>query len=205
MIKDWRNQFALPNLPFLFVQLANYDQKEDPNQPSPWAELRESQLLTLGLPHTGMAVAIDIGDEKDIHPRDKQDVGKRLELIAMARVYGKKEVFSGPIFSRLDLKGDKAICSFKYAEGGLKAGADGHALGFVLCGADKKFVAADAVISGDTVVVSSPAVSAPLAVRYAWQGCPQANLYNKDGLPASPFRSDVPTEPSTDFTSASAH
>jgi sialate O-acetylesterase len=204
LILDWRKKFNLPELPFLFVQLANYDKQEGPNEASTWAELRESQLLTLGLPHTGMAVAIDIGDQKDIHPKDKQDVGKRLERIALAKVYGKKEDFSGPIFSRLDIKGDTAICHFKYAEKGLKAGEDGHATGFIICGADKKFVPAEAVVSGDTVLVTSPKVSEPVAVRYAWQGSPTVNLYNQVGLPASPFRSDVPSQPSVDFTQANA-
>ena len=195
LIKDWRKQFNLPELPFLYVQLANYDNKDDTTERSPWAELREAQLMTLTVPHTGMAVAIDIGDENDIHPRNKQDVGKRLERIALAQVYGKQEIFSGPIFTHLDIKGGKAICIFQHTDGGLKTRDGGKVIGFTICGPDKKFVAADAVVAGNTVVVSSPNVSQPMAVRYAWAGNPPNNLYNGAGLPASPFRSDLPAAP----------
>ena len=195
LIQDWRNRFGEPKLPFLFVQLANYQKREDPNSRSPWAELREAQLLTLKMPHTGMAVAVDIGDEKDIHPTNKQEVGRRLELIAMAQVYGRKQPFSGPIFNGMSVKNGKAICTFKNTDRGLKTKDGGKPIGFVICGADKKFVVADAVIVGNTVVVSSPTVPQPVAVRYAWAGDPLNNLYNGADLPASPFRSDVQAEP----------
>jgi sialate O-acetylesterase len=194
LIKDWRKQFHLPELPFLFVQLANYDNKDDTPERSPWAELREAQLMTLSVPHTGMAVAVDIGDETNIHPNNKQDVGKRLERIAMAQVYGRQETFSGPIFAHLDIKNGKAICSFQHTDNGLKTRDGGKLVGFTICGPDKKFVPADAVISGNTVVVSRPSVSQPLAVRYAWACNPPNNLDNGVGLPASPFRSDAPPD-----------
>jgi sialate O-acetylesterase len=141
-----------------------------------------------------MAVAVDIGDEKDIHPKNKLDVGLRLERIALAEVYGKKVPFSGPIFSGLTVKGNRAICSFKYSESGLK-GKGGKLVGFTICAADKKFVPADAEIVGSTVEVSSPNVAVPTAVRYAWAGDPLNNLYNGADFPASPFRSDVAPEP----------
>jgi sialate O-acetylesterase len=195
LISDWRKKFGLPNLPFLFVQIANYDKREDPNVRSPWAEIREAQLLTLNLPNTGMAVAVDVGEEKDIHPKNKQEVGRRLELIALAKVYGHHNSFSGPIFSGMTVRGNKAVCAFKFTDRGLKTRDKGPLVGFVMSGADKKFVAADAVVSGNTVIVSSAAVSKPTAVRYAWAGDPLNNLVNGAGLPASPFRSDIQPEP----------
>jgi len=195
LIHDWRKQFQLPNLPFLFVQLANYDKKEEPNERSPWAELREAQMLSLSVPNTGMAVAVDIGEDKDIHPKNKQDVGKRLERIALARVYGKKVSFAGPLFSGMTVRGNKATCNFKFTDRGLKTRDGGKPQGFTICGEDKKFVTAQAAINGNTVVVFSPLVAQPVAVRYAWQGDPINNLCNGAGFPASPFRSDVPAEP----------
>jgi sialate O-acetylesterase len=194
LIKDWRQKFGLPKLPFLYVQLANFEKREDANVRSPWAELREAQLLTLKVPNTGMAVAVDIGEEKDIHPKNKLDVGLRLERIALAEVYGRKIPFSGPIFSGMTVKGNQAICTFKYTDRGLKA-KGGKLVGFTICGPDKKFVPADAEIVGNTVHVSSPNVAAPSAVRYAWAGDPLNNLYNGADFPASPFRSDVTPEP----------
>ncbi|MBS1999546.1 MAG: sialate O-acetylesterase [Cyanobacteria bacterium SZAS LIN-2] len=195
LIKDWRNKFQNPNLPFLFVQLANYEKKEEPNERSPWAELREAQLLTLSVPRTGMAVAVDIGESKDIHPRNKQDVGKRLERIALAHVYGRDVPFSGPVFTGMRVKGSKAVCSFRYTNRGLTTRSFAKLQGFLICGPDKKFVPADAVIVGNTVEVTSPGVTQPVAVRYGWQGDPVCNLYNGAGFPASPFRSDVAEEP----------
>jgi len=195
LIRDWRNKFQLPDLPFLFVQLANFDKKEDPNERSPWAELREAQMLSLAVPGTGMAVAIDIGEDRDIHPKNKQDVGKRLERIALARVYGKKVSFAGPLFSQMTVRGNKAICTFKFTDRGLKTRDGRKPVGFIICGEDKKFVPAQASIIGSTVVVSSPAVAKPVAVRYAWQGDPVTNLCNGAGFPASPFRTDIPPEP----------
>jgi sialate O-acetylesterase len=188
MIKDWRAKWGRGNFPFYFVQLANY-YYTDPNPgPSDWAELREAQLKTLSLPNTGMAVAIDLGGF-DIHPKDKQDIGKRLALAALAKTYGYKEDYSGPIFQKLSVADGKATVSFQFASG-LKT-PDGQPIkGFSIAGADQKFYWANATIVGDKVVVSCPQVTTPLSVRYAWGINPVCNLYNGAGLPASPFRTD---------------
>jgi len=152
--------------------------------------LREAQLRTLSVLNTGMAVIIDIGDEKDIHPKNKQDVGKRLALWALGNSYGKKIVYSGPLYKSMKVDGNKVILSFEQVGGGLAAKGDGQLKGFAVAGEDKKFVWADAKIDGDSVIVSSEQVAAPVAVRYAWADNPVCNLYNKEGLPASPFRTD---------------
>ncbi len=190
MIKNWRDAWGQGNFPFLFVQLANYMEPESQPVESDWAELREAQALALLVPNTGMAVTIDIG-EPDIHPKNKQDVGKRLALWALAKTYGKKIVCSGPIYAFMVIKGDnKAILNFHYVDGGLVA-KGGSLKGFAIAGEDRKFVWADANIEGNTVVVSSDKVSVPVAVRYAWAKNPVCNLYNKEGLPATPFRTDT--------------
>jgi sialate O-acetylesterase len=193
MIRSWWNAWGQGEFPFLFVQLANFkDAKEEPGE-SDWAELREAQTMTLSLPNTGMAVIIDIGDAQDIHPKDKQDVGKRLALWALARTYGKNVVCSGPLYKSMEQKGNQIILHFDHVGGGLVAkGATGNPVlkGFAVAGADRKFVWAQARIEGDTVVVSSDKVAEPIAVRYAWADNPPCSLYNKAGLPASPFRTD---------------
>jgi sialate O-acetylesterase len=135
-----------------------------------------------------MAVAIDIGDANDIHPKNKQDVGKRLALWALAKTYGKDVVYSGPLYQLMAVEGNKAILHFDHISGGLVAGGGAPLKGFAIAGPDKKFVWADA--KSDTVVVSSDKVSEPVAVRYGWADNPVCNLYNKAGLPASPFRTD---------------
>jgi sialate O-acetylesterase len=191
MIKNWRDAWGQGDFPFLFVQLANFEATSPEPQENDWAELREAQSMALLLPNTGMAVTIDIGEANDIHPKNKQDVGKRLALWALAKTYGKKIVCSGPIYKYMVVKGDnKAILYFYYVGGGLVTKGD-SLKGFAIAGADKKFVWADANIVGDTVVVSSDKVSAPVAVRYAWGENPVCNLYNKEGLPATPFRTDT--------------
>jgi len=190
MIQNWRKDWGQYRFPFLFVQLANFMAIDPEPAESMWAELREAQLMTLALPNTGMAVIIDIGDANDIHPKNKQDVGKRLALWALARSYGKELVYSGPIYRAMEIKDNKIILHFDHVGGGLVAGGDGPLKGFAIAGADRKFVWADAKIDGDSVVVSSSVVSAPVAVRYAWADNPVCNLYNKEGLPASPFRTD---------------
>jgi len=191
MITDWRRNWDSGSFPFLFVQLANYmATRPDPGD-SAWAELREAQLRTLSLRNTGMATIIDIGEANDIHPKNKQDVGKRLAQWALARTYGKRNVVcSGPLYRAMRIEGNKVTLRFDYTNGGLVARDGGPLAGFAIAGFDRKFVWADARIQGETVVVSSDQVSQPAAVRYAWADNPVCNLYNGAGLPASPFRTD---------------
>jgi sialate O-acetylesterase len=161
--------------------------------PSEWAELREAQNMTLSLPATGQAVIIDIGEARDIHPRNKLDVGYRLALAAEKVAYGKDIVYTGPVYQSMKVEGNKIICSFSGAGGGLTAAKDkyGYLKGFSIAGSDQKFTWAKAYIDGDKVVVYSDEITTPVAVRYAWADNPDdANLYNKEGLPASPFRTD---------------
>lgn len=189
MIKNWRKDWGQGDFPFGFVQLANFMARKDLPADSNWAELREAQTMTLSLPKTGMAVIIDIGDAKDIHPKNKQDVGKRLSLWAQSQVYGKDIVYSSPLYEAMKVEDGKARISFKHTGTGLVAKGD-KLTGFSIAGEDKNFVWADAKIDGNTVVVSSDKVAKPAAVRYAWADNPDCNLYNKEGLPASPFRTD---------------
>lgn len=190
MIHDWRTNWGQGAFPFYFVQLANFRQiKEQPDE-SDWAELREAQQMTLALPNTGMAVTIDIGEADDIHPRNKQDVGLRLALIAEAQVHGKNKAFSGPIYKTMQIENDKIRITFDHTNGGLKK-KGAKLTGFAIAGADKKFVWADAKIDGNSVVVSSREIVKPVAVRYAWANNPVCNLYNGANLPASPFRTDT--------------
>ena len=191
MIKCWWDDWKLGDFPFLFVQLANFMEVKDQPGDSAWAELREAQTMTLNLPNTGMAVIIDIGDAKDIHPKNKQDVGKRLALWALANTYGVDVVCSGPLYTSMDKSGDKIILHFDHCGGGLVAKGGEPLKGFAIAGKDRKFVWADARIDGDTVVVRSDKVAEPMAVRYAWADNPICNLFNKAGLPASPFRTDI--------------
>ncbi|HSE15622.1 MAG TPA: sialate O-acetylesterase [Pyrinomonadaceae bacterium] len=188
MIRNWRSAWG-HEFPFYFVQLANWHASKSQPDESDWAELREAQTMTLREPQTGMAVTIDIGDENDIHPRNKLDVGRRLAAWALAGTYGQKMVRSGPLLDRYTIEGDKVRIRFKYATG-LKTSDGGPVKGFAIAGEDHRFVWADARIDGDTVIVSSPTVQKPLAVRYGWADNPIANLYNNAGLPASPFRTD---------------
>jgi sialate O-acetylesterase len=155
-----------------------------------WAELREAQLMTLSLPKTGMAVAIDIGEANDIHPKNKQDVGLRLALAAMKVAYGRNLVHSGPIYKSMKVEGNKIRLWFDNVGSGLVAKGDGVLKGFAIAGEDRKFVWAEAKIEGNTVVVWSEKVPKPVAVRYGWSCNPVCNLYNAEGLPASPFRTD---------------
>lgn len=191
MIKDWRQKWGQGDFPFYFVQLANYMQVDNAPVESTWAELREAQQKTLTLPNTGMATIIDIGDAKDIHPKNKQEVGRRLGLIALAKTYGLKNNYSGPVYQSAKVEGKQIRLTFSNTENGIKA-ADGAALtGFAIAGADKKFHWAKANIQGNQIVVSSDQVANPVAVRYAWGNNPVANLVASDGLPASPFRTDT--------------
>ncbi len=188
LIRDWRARFGLGDFPFDFVQLANYMARAAEPGPSDWAALREAQLLTLREPNTGMAVTIDIGEADDIHPKDKQDVGSRLAQWALAKTYHRPLVPSGPLYRTNEIEGGEVTVRFDHAEGLTARG--GPLVGFAIAGADRKFVWADARIEGDRVIVSSPQVAAPVAVRYGWADNPAVNLYNGAGLPASPFRTD---------------
>ncbi len=192
LITDWRNHSKQGDFPFLFVQLANYMKPDSIPSESGWAELREAQTMTLSLPNTGMAVAIDIGEANDIHPRNKQDVGKRLSLNALKIAYGKDVVHSGPQFSKVDFAGNKAIVTFDHTGSGLMVkDRYGYVKGFTLAGADRKHHWAKAQIVGNNQVeVWADSVPNPVEVRYGWANNPDdVNLYNKEGLPAIPFRS----------------
>lgn len=191
LVKDWRKQWNNGDIPFYFVQLANFmDKDEQPAFKSDWAELREAQYETLALANTGMAVSIDIGDAKDIHPKNKQEVGRRLALIALNRNYKQKNAYSGPLLKSYKIKGNKVSIKFDHAEG-LQAKGQDTLTGFAVAGADNKFYWADAVIEGNTVIVTSKDVLNPVHVRYGWGNNPECNLYNGADLPASPFRTDA--------------
>ncbi len=188
---SWPRAFRLGDFPFLFVQLANYLPRTVEPGESEWAELREAQLKMLAEPNTGMAVIIDIGDANDIHPGNKQDVGNRLALNARRLVYGENLVYSGPIYKSMKIEGNRSHLFFNDAQDGLMSKGTDKLQGFAIAGEDRKFVWADAKIDGKTVVVSSQQVAKPVAVRYAWASNPVCNLYNRAGLPASPFRTDA--------------
>ncbi len=185
MIKCWREEWGQGSFPFLFVQLAPFGNQNG----DAWPLLREAQTRTLSLRNTGMAVIMDIGEEDNIHPVKKQEVGQRLALAARHVAYGEDIVYSGPVYSSMRVKGSEAVLKFKHGGGGLTP-ASGELKGFTVAGKDREFVDAEARIVGDTVVVSSPKVEKPAAVRYGWAAYIEANLANKEGLPASPFRTD---------------
>ncbi len=190
MITDWRARFGVGEFPFYIVQLAAFQATNAAPRDNNWAELREAQTLTAkNLPHCGLALAIDIGDAADIHPKNKQEVGRRLALAALAQTYGMKIESSGPWYRSMKVDGGTIRLKFDHLGGGLVA-KGGKLTGFAIAGADKKFVWADAVIDGKTVIVSSPKITQPVAVRYAWDINPVCNLYNQSGLPAVPFRTD---------------
>jgi sialate O-acetylesterase len=192
MIEDWRKHWEYPEMPFLFVQLANFMEAQERPGESSWAELREAQSMALALPNTGMAVAIDIGEAEDIHPVNKQDVGKRLALAALHVAYGQDLVYSGPVFRDMVIAGDQAILSFDHVGSGLMAKSRyGYLKGFSIAGEARTFHWARARIQGDKVIVYCDKVAQPVAVRYGWADNPEdVNLYNVEGLPASPFRTD---------------
>ncbi len=191
LIKDWRQRWNQGDFPFAWVQLPNFQKRNpDPGANSNWAIVREAMLKTLALPNTGMAITIDVGEEGNIHPKDKQTVGARLALWAKAKVYSQTNPSSGPLPGDHHISGKEITISFTQADGGLVA-KGGELKGFALAGADKKWVWAQARIEGDKVIVSSPEVTAPAAVRYAWGDNPDCNLNNGANLPASPFRTDT--------------
>jgi sialate O-acetylesterase len=185
MIEDWRREWAQGDFPFLFVQLANFQSN------GTWPVLRESQTDTLALRNTGMAVIDDIGESKDIHPRDKQNVGKRLALAAQAIAYGEKVVYSGPMFRQMTRDASNLRLYFDHTGSGLQSRGGDKLLGFEIAGKDGNFVPADARIDGTTIVVSCDQVPEPAKVRYAWADDPKCTLENREGLQASPFRADL--------------
>lgn len=190
LIADWRKAWGQGDFPFLFVQLANFMKRVDKPVDQPWSHLREAQTMALQLPNTGMAVTIDIGNAIDIHPKNKQDVGKRLALNALAKVYGKDIPYSGPMYKSMIVEGSKIRIQFTNTDKGLKIKGNRRLKGFAIAGKDKKFVWAKAKIDGDEVVVWNSKIKNPVAVRYAWASNPDCNLYNGADLPASPFRTD---------------
>jgi sialate O-acetylesterase len=191
MIRSWREAWNQGDFPFVWVQLANFTKRLPEPAESDWAELREAQTMTLALPKTGQAVIIDIGEADDIHPRNKQDVGQRLAIQAQAIAYGDADLpSSGPTYKSMVVKAGKAIVTFANTAGGLESRDQMPIGGFAVAGTDRKFVWAEARISGSTVLVSSPSVPEPVAVRYGWANNPNCNLYNSAGLPAGPFRTD---------------
>ena len=192
MINGWRRIWDQGEIPFIYTQLPNYGTPDSQPEQSNWAEFREVQLKTLSLPNTGMATTIDLGEEMDIHPINKQDVAKRLALAAFKIAYQKSEICSGPLFDSIEIKNGKAYLSFKNIGSGLMVKDKFDYLReFAIAGPDQKFVWAKAHIEGNRVVVYNDKISDPVAVRYAWSNNPsQANLYNIEELPASPFRTD---------------
>jgi sialate O-acetylesterase len=191
MINDWRSRWK-KDFPFLFVQLASFGGFQDSNKGSNWAELREAQTMTLQLPNTGMAVTIDISDPNNIHPKDKANVGLRLADKALTSVYHLPGFSESPLFNSVEFNGGQALVGFSHADSGLMAKDKyGYIKGFEIAGADHKFYYAQAVVDGNKVKVWCAQVPQPLAVRYAWTDAPiEANLFNKQGFPVSPFRSD---------------
>ncbi|WP_259016910.1 sialate O-acetylesterase [Emticicia fluvialis] len=193
LITNWRQKWNQGDFPFIYVQLANFmETKSQPTQ-SQWAQLREEQRLALGVTNTAMAVAIDAGEWNDIHPLDKQTIGKRLALAARKLAYGEQKlVSSGPLYQSMQIRKNKIVLSFSHTGSGLMAKGEPQLKHFAIAGADKKYVWANARIKGHKIIVWSHEVKQPLAVRYAWADNPaSANLYNKEGLPASPFSTDL--------------
>lgn len=212
MIKDWRSRWTEGDFPFYFCQLPNFKEKKVQPGESAWAELRDAQTSALDLPNTGQAILIDIGEEGDLHPPNKKDAGERLARIALARTYGQNVAWSGPVFDSMTAKDGKVHIRFQHAAGGLVArplpetyplktssskmiplvrnSPQSELEGFAVCGEDRQWKWADAKIEGDSVSVWSPQVPTPVAVRYAWADNPTCNLYNGNGLPAAPFRTD---------------
>lgn len=189
LITDWRSRWGQGDFPFVWVQLPGFRAPQrEPSETSGWVLVREGMLKSLAVPNTGMAVTLDAGEANDIHPRDKQTVGQRLAQWALASVYQQPLIPMGPLFKRATVQGDKVVIEFDHAAGLQSRGTT--VSGFAISGSDRQFVRADARIEGQTVIVSSAEVPQPAAVRYAWAANPVFSLYNSDGLPASPFRTD---------------
>lgn len=192
LILGWRENKGNSEWPFIFVQLPNYSPRKNNSSDSEWALLRESQLKTLNVNNTAMVVTIDIGDPNDVHPRNKKEVGERLFLAAENAAYGKELVFSGPVFDSLETDNDKIKLFFKHVGSGLITNDNKGPEGFIIAGSDSVFYQADysSIVSSNMVIISSSKVKNPIHVRYAWADNPKCNLFNKEGLPASPFRTD---------------
>jgi sialate O-acetylesterase len=204
MITDWREKWGQGNFPFLFVQLPNINKPatEPVQGEDRWPGVREAQAKAMSVPNTGMATIIDVGDPDEVHGKDKIDVGVRLSLVARHLVYGEDIVYTGPTYDSMKVEGNKVLITFKNTGGGLAIGTPpwtpsgkippvaSELKGFAIAGADKKWVWAQARINGDQVVVSSDQAPNPAAVRYGWADNPPCNLYNKEKLPAAPFRTD---------------
>ncbi|MFZ4770668.1 MAG: sialate O-acetylesterase [Ferruginibacter sp.] len=193
LINDWRQQWNKPNMPFYFVQLATFNNPGNSNEGCGWAELREAQTMTLALPNTGMVVTTDlVTNPKDIHPTNKQDVGKRLAALALNNLYGKQMVCNGPSFKSMEIKGNELILSFENTGSGLLTPDKyGYIKGFEIAGADSLFYFAKAYIKDNKIILSSPNVSAPLAAHFGWMAdATECNLFNNEGFPAVPFRTD---------------
>jgi sialate O-acetylesterase len=187
IISSWRTLWEQPDMPFFLVQLPEFEAPEE----GTWPVLRESMLQTWQTtPHTGMAVTIGLGNPRQIHPRRKKPVGQRLAWIALAQVYGRDVVWSGPVYRTMHTVAHKACLNFDHLESPLAPG-DEPLSGFEIAGPDRKFVPAQARVDGDQVVVWSDGVATPIAVRYAWANHAQPSLFNQAGLPASPFRTDA--------------
>jgi sialate O-acetylesterase len=191
LINDWRQRWKQGNIPFIFVQLAYFKKVQVLPTESEWAELREAQTLTLSLPNTGMACIIDIGDANTIHPLNKQEVGRRLALIANKLTNEPKAIASGPVYKNYKINGNSIIIDFENTGLGLSTNDGKDVTGFAIAGNDKQFYWANAYIEGNNIVVHSDKVIEPEAVRYAWADNPVCNLINSEGLPAMPFRTDA--------------
>lgn len=190
LIADWRQRFGNPTMPFYFVQLANYLTPRDCQPDSEWALLRESQAAALALPHTGMAVNIDLGDANDIHPKTKRELGRRLSAIALNKTYGKKLPCSAPVYDGYQVEGSEIRIHLRADKGVEPILQEQHLSGFIIAGADRKWYVAKARTEGNDIVVSSPKVKVPLAVRYGWADNPSCTLRCKNGLHVAPFRTD---------------
>ncbi|MFA6540070.1 MAG: sialate O-acetylesterase [Bacteroidota bacterium] len=189
LIASWRSLWGEGDFPFYYVQLPNLDRQPEPSK-SGWAEVRESQLMTLSVPNTGMAVTIDVGDPANLHPTNKKPVGERLALIALAKTYHYSLEYSGPLYESAVADGNRMRIRFSHAGGGFTVTGNSTIKGFTIAGADRKFYPAKADLHDAEIVVFSPQVPVPVSVRYGWADNPSCNLYNAAGLPASPFRMD---------------
>jgi sialate O-acetylesterase len=190
MINNWRQQWNIGDFPFYFVQLADFGPENDKFGDSFWAELRQAQTITLSLPNTGMATTIDIGNPTDIHPLNKKDVGLRLAYNALHKTYGIETLYSGPVYNKYTIHNKEIIIEFEHLGSGLITDNEKAPQEFILAGEDQVFYPATAKIVNNTIVVSSKKIAKPVSVRYAWKNSPKVNLFNKEGLPAVPFRTD---------------